>query len=162
MATARQEPTTNVGGRTIWTDKARSDLLVAIIEVAPPSSAAWTEIVRRTQSMGYTYSASSALQHIGKLKRKEITAGRTTSTAPSPAGAAAESGASASSTPKKPRGRATPKSTPTKRKIKREDDEDDDETPSKKKTKASTLSSNMTQTEDDQSMPPPDYNSDED
>ncbi|KAI1269450.1 hypothetical protein F5Y18DRAFT_422403 [Xylariaceae sp. FL1019] len=63
--------TTTPAGRTIWTDKARSDLLQAIIEVAPPSSDEWTRIIQVLRQQGYTYNHNAALQHLQKLKRKD-------------------------------------------------------------------------------------------
>ncbi|KAI0414953.1 hypothetical protein F5X98DRAFT_234224 [Xylaria grammica] len=61
---------TDAGGRTIWNDKARSDLLQAIVDVAPPSTKEWEVIIAKLHAKGYTYNYSAALQHLQKLKKK--------------------------------------------------------------------------------------------
>ncbi|KAI1181918.1 hypothetical protein F5B17DRAFT_436197 [Nemania serpens] len=62
---------TNAAGRTVWNDKARSDLLQSIIDVAPPTSQQWEAIIAQLHAKGYTYNYSAALQHLQKLKRKD-------------------------------------------------------------------------------------------
>ncbi|KAI0161362.1 hypothetical protein GGR57DRAFT_454477 [Xylariaceae sp. FL1272] len=63
--------TTTAAGRTIWNDKTRSDLLQAIVEIAPPSSEEWTRILQLLRQQGYSYNQNAALQHLQKLKRKD-------------------------------------------------------------------------------------------
>jgi hypothetical protein len=53
--------TTNAARRTVWNDKARSDLLLAIMDVAPPSNESWDAIIERLQAKGYTYNHTAAL-----------------------------------------------------------------------------------------------------
>lgn len=52
---------TNAAGRTVWNDKARSDLLQSIIDVAPPTSQQWEAIIAQLHAKGYTYNYSAAL-----------------------------------------------------------------------------------------------------
>ncbi|KAI1084480.1 hypothetical protein F5B20DRAFT_298188 [Whalleya microplaca] len=143
-------------GNFSWTDDAHEKLLLAVWDVKGPFSPEdQVKITTAFQARGYHGGWDAIRQHIGKLKRKEINAGRTSSVASSPAGPAG-SGASAAPTPKKG-GRAATKTTPAKRKIKGEDDQDDDETPSKKKIKTATFPANFGQADRDQPMPPRDY-----
>ncbi|KAI1809491.1 hypothetical protein GGS20DRAFT_571673 [Poronia punctata] len=62
---------TTAAGRTVWNDKTRSDLLMEIIDVAPPSTQQWDEIIEHLHAKGYSYTYNAALQHLQKLKRKE-------------------------------------------------------------------------------------------
>ncbi|KAI1425617.1 hypothetical protein F5Y12DRAFT_714111 [Xylaria sp. FL1777] len=106
---------TNAAGRTIWNDRTRSDLLQAIIDVAPPTSQEWEAIVVQLRAKGYTYNYSAALQHLQKLKKKE--------------GGNAGTAGAAPATPKKPKPTATNAKTPSsrKRKANQTPDEDEDE-----------------------------------
>jgi hypothetical protein len=47
-------------GRTIWDDKTRSDLLLAIVAIAPPSTENWERIIAHLRTMGYSYNANAA------------------------------------------------------------------------------------------------------
>ncbi|KAI1311093.1 hypothetical protein F5Y03DRAFT_321166 [Xylaria venustula] len=112
---------TNAAGRTIWNDKTRSDLLQAIIDVAPPNATEWSDIIARLHAQGYTYNCSAALQHLQKLKKKE--------------------GPSAPSTPKKAKATAGNAKTPTSRKrnqaqrLLNVDKDEDEDMPFLKKVK---------------------------
>ncbi|KAI1196518.1 hypothetical protein F5X97DRAFT_344444 [Nemania serpens] len=115
---------TNAAGRTVWNDKARSDLLLSIYDIAPPTTQEWDAIIAQLQAKGYTYNASAAVQHLQKLKRKE-----------------GGDAASTPSTPTKPKG-GTPKTKKTPasgRKRKNQEvhtaEQDDDEEPDVKKPK---------------------------
>ncbi|KAI0541367.1 hypothetical protein GGR58DRAFT_519478 [Xylaria digitata] len=97
----------NAAGRTLWNDKTRSDLLQAIIDVAPPNSKEWETIIAQLHAKGYTYGFNAALQHLQKLKKKD---------------------GEAPSAPKKP-----PKTKkPTKRKQVPDEDEDEEKVVKKK------------------------------
>jgi len=52
---------TDAAGRTVWDDKARSDLLMEVIDVAAPSSQEWEDILGRLRVKGYNYTSSAAL-----------------------------------------------------------------------------------------------------
>ncbi|KXJ97003.1 hypothetical protein Micbo1qcDRAFT_199750 [Microdochium bolleyi] len=84
MAEAATNSTTDAGGRTIWSDKTRSDLLIAIMENTSPSEDEVTRIMAKVQEQGYVYNWSAAKQHIQKLKRKE-NGGASTGTGGTPA-----------------------------------------------------------------------------
>ncbi|KAI6360131.1 hypothetical protein MCOR25_006838 [Pyricularia grisea] len=62
---------TNSAGRTIWDDRARSVLLQAVMDVAPPSADQWESILEKVQESGYIYTQKAALQHLQKLKKKD-------------------------------------------------------------------------------------------
>ncbi|KDN62147.1 hypothetical protein CSUB01_00852 [Colletotrichum sublineola] len=64
-----------MGPVTVWDDKARSDLLVALLTVMKPSKEDWDRALAAVHDKGYTYTASAATQHIQKLQRKEQTSG---------------------------------------------------------------------------------------
>ncbi|KAI0428998.1 hypothetical protein F5Y09DRAFT_271553 [Xylaria sp. FL1042] len=121
---------TNASGRTIWNDKTRSDLLQAIIDVAPPNAQQWDEISVQLRAKGYTYNYSAALQHLQKLKKKE--GGNSSAPSGTP---------SVPATPKKAKPAAAKAKTPTPRNRKRQaahaldNDEDEDEFLAKKKLK---------------------------
>lgn len=51
----------NAAGRTIWNDKTRSDLLLAIIDVAPPTAQEWETISVNLRAKGYNYNPGAAL-----------------------------------------------------------------------------------------------------
>ncbi|KAJ1338125.1 high mobility group AT-hook protein 2 [Microdochium nivale] len=125
--------TTEAGGRTIWNDKTRSDLLIAIMDNISPTDAEVDRIMAKVNEQGYIYNWSAAKQHIQKLKRKE--GGGTASTASTPAAtpsskagggrkrktdATAAGGADAPTPTKKSRGRKP-------KKEKADDDEDFEE-----------------------------------
>ncbi|WYZ37253.1 hypothetical protein EsH8_II_000759 [Colletotrichum jinshuiense] len=118
---------------TLWNDKARSDLLVALLLVVKPSKEEWDQALVTVRAKGYSYNATAAMQHIQKLQRKEQ--------------AAAENGeesASASNTPanktsgKKAVGKKTP--TPRKRKA---------------AVKKGTANANDAEDGEEQATPPP-------
>lgn len=52
---------TNSAGRTIWDDRARSVLLQAVMDVAPPSADQWESIMEKVQESGYSYTPKAAL-----------------------------------------------------------------------------------------------------
>ncbi|KAI0202580.1 hypothetical protein F4808DRAFT_458752 [Astrocystis sublimbata] len=122
--------TINAAGRTVWNDKARSDLLQAIVDVCPPSQQQWETIIKKLQAKGYTYNHTAALQHLQKLKKKE--------------GPADKDGAEGPATPKKATkattatpGSRKPRATPGtgrrgKRSLAVDEDEADDKQPMKK------------------------------
>ncbi|KAI0518308.1 HET-domain-containing protein [Xylaria bambusicola] len=108
---------TNSPGRTIWNDKTRSDLLQAIIDVAPPTAQEWEAISAQLRAKGYTYNYSAAQQHLQKLKKKEGTGQGSVPATPK----------KAKSTPKgTPKGGKTPTSG-VKRNSNKAFDEDEDE-----------------------------------
>ncbi|KAF2967152.1 hypothetical protein GQX73_g6457 [Xylaria multiplex] len=81
----------NAAGRTVWNDRARSDLLQAIIDVAPPNAKEWEAIIALLRPKGYTYGYNAALQHLQKLKKKDggeagNTSAPTTPNKPKPGG----------------------------------------------------------------------------
>ncbi|TLD04911.1 uncharacterized protein PgNI_09726 [Pyricularia grisea] len=51
---------TNSAGRTIWDDRARSVLLQAVMDVAPPSADQWESILEKVQESGYIYTQKAA------------------------------------------------------------------------------------------------------
>ena len=51
----------NAAGRTIWTDKTRSDLLQAVLAEVTPSPEAWEKIQGRLAQQGYHYTPTAAL-----------------------------------------------------------------------------------------------------
>lgn len=51
---------TDGAGRTIWTDKTRTDLLLAIFDVDPPSQK-WEAIAEKLRAKGYNYNYSAAV-----------------------------------------------------------------------------------------------------
>ncbi|KAI8634092.1 hypothetical protein F5Y19DRAFT_411930 [Xylariaceae sp. FL1651] len=116
---------TTPSGKTIWNDKCRSDLLCAVIDIAPPSTNEWNAIINQLKGKGYSYTYTAALQHLQKLKRKE---GPGTAPASTPA------------TPQKPSKGAVAthnkRGTATKRQEPMEDlDDDDDEEENKRPMK---------------------------
>ncbi|KAI1118088.1 hypothetical protein F5Y14DRAFT_447499 [Nemania sp. NC0429] len=106
---------TNAAGRTVWNDKARSDLLLTIVDIAPPTTQQWEAIIAQVQTKGYTYNASAALQHLQKLKRKD--------------GEASAPNTPSKPKPATPRAKRTPNSAAKKRKNQavHDADKDDDE-----------------------------------
>ncbi|KAJ0167364.1 hypothetical protein CTA2_3043 [Colletotrichum tanaceti] len=102
---------------TTWDDKARSDLLVALLTVTKPSKEDWDLALAVVHSKGYTYNANAVMQHIQKLQRKEQTAGDSGEASSTPVKKAAKKATT-------PRKRKTPS-----KKAKAEDgaEEDDDE-----------------------------------
>ncbi|KAI0809439.1 HET-domain-containing protein [Xylaria sp. FL0064] len=119
----------NAAGRTIWNDKTRSDLLQAIIDVAPPTAQQWDAISVQLRAKDYTYNYSAALQHLQKLKRKEAGSSGGASSVPA--------------TPKKNKSTPSKAKTPTsgnrKRQAALDRDEEEDELFSKKKLKFELL-----------------------
>ncbi|KAI1347725.1 HET-domain-containing protein [Xylaria sp. FL0043] len=119
----------DAAGRTIWNDKTRSDLLQAIVDVAPPTAQQWDAISAKLRAKGYTYNYSAALQHLQKLKKKE--AGNS---------GGASGASSVPATPKKNKSTPSKAKTPTsgnrKRQAALDRDEDEDELFSKKKLKS--------------------------
>ncbi|KAJ3579422.1 hypothetical protein NPX13_g1141 [Xylaria arbuscula] len=106
---------TDGAGRTVWNDKTRSDLLLAITNVFHPTSEQWDTISIELRAKGYTYNYNAAIQHLQKLKKKE-----------------ANGPPSMPSTPRKPKAAGaktpkTPKSTGKKRKHEEPQDRDEDE-----------------------------------
>ncbi|KAH9431246.1 hypothetical protein MCOR02_008548 [Pyricularia oryzae] len=117
------------GFETIWDDRARSVLLQAVMDVAPPSADQWESIMEKVQESGYSYTPKAALQHLQKLKKKDPN-GPGAATPSTPKGkktAASATGSAAKSTSK--RGRK-----PAKKVLDADDDEEDDfdASPSKK------------------------------
>ncbi|KAK1596205.1 uncharacterized protein LY79DRAFT_701684 [Colletotrichum navitas] len=109
---------------TVWDDKARSDLLVALLTVTKPSKEDWDRALAAVHEKGYTYTASAAMQHIQKLQRKEQTPGDSGEASATPT----KKGAKKAATPRK---RKTPVQ---KAKIESEaEDEEEQETPVPKK-----------------------------
>ncbi|KAI1637413.1 hypothetical protein F4809DRAFT_318948 [Biscogniauxia mediterranea] len=131
---------TSKANRTNWNNDTHRDLLLAIMDHAPPSLAQWDKIIAQVHRQGYVYTQGAAIQHLSKLRAKENNGNGND---------AANAGSSAPATPKKAGGKgakATPRTATTtgKRKAKKkalrddlDDDDDDDivdddETPTKK------------------------------
>ncbi|KAI1485010.1 hypothetical protein F5X96DRAFT_691522 [Biscogniauxia mediterranea] len=129
---------TSKANRTNWNNDTHRDLLLAIMDHAPPSLAQWDKIIAQVHRQGYVYTQGAAIQHLSKLRAKENNGND-----------AANAGSSVPATPKKAGGKgakATPRGATTtgKRKAKKkalrddlDDDDDDDivdddETPTKK------------------------------
>ncbi|OLN91939.1 hypothetical protein CCHL11_01511 [Colletotrichum chlorophyti] len=113
---------------TVWNDKTRSDLLVALLPIVKPTKEQWDQILEAVEAKGYSYTSGAVMQHIQKLQRKE-------------SAAAAENGeGSASATPQKktPKKAATPRKrkTPAKKAQTDDSDEADVGSPVPKKPKA--------------------------
>ncbi|KAI1341922.1 hypothetical protein F5Y15DRAFT_413846 [Xylariaceae sp. FL0016] len=155
---------TNALGRTMWNDKTRSDLLLAIIDHAPPTPAQWEKIIEQLNGQGYVYSHTAALQHLQKLKRKDKdgagagangSAGSVPSTPKKGAkgGAAKNGGGSRSTTGGRKR---TTRPDPVDFESAANDDDDEPDTPARKKVKATPAPANKGQLEEDEPAPPAD------
>ncbi|KAL2147883.1 hypothetical protein VTI28DRAFT_3361 [Corynascus sepedonium] len=56
---------------TVWDHDAHLALLQAFMAEAPPQPAQWDAILERVAKKGYFYTASAAIQHLQKLRRKD-------------------------------------------------------------------------------------------
>lgn len=61
LPTYRNIMATDGAGRTVWNDKTRSDLLLAIHSVWSPTSEQWDAISVELRAKGYTYNYSAAV-----------------------------------------------------------------------------------------------------
>ncbi|TGJ88052.1 hypothetical protein E0Z10_g721 [Xylaria hypoxylon] len=119
----------DAAGRTVWNDKTRSDLLQAIIDVAPPNTKEWDAIAVQLRAKGYTYNYSAALQHLQKLKKKEGTEGTSEPGTPKKAGEATAAKGKKSTGPGNKRKRSNA------HKLAEDEDEDEDDKKVMKKIK---------------------------
>lgn len=55
-----ENPTTDSCGRTIWNDKTRSDLLIAVMDNCNPTDDQVERIMTRVAAQGYVYNWSAA------------------------------------------------------------------------------------------------------
>ncbi|ROT43550.1 hypothetical protein SODALDRAFT_319975 [Sodiomyces alkalinus F11] len=109
---------------TVWDDKARSDLLIAVLNTVKPTKQQWDEIVAKVEAKGYHYTPNAVQQHLNKLQKKMANGGSEQSTPTTPA--------------KKPRGgKGSTPASKRKAALKAEDGDDSSEmeTPLKKKTR---------------------------
>ncbi|KAL9489486.1 hypothetical protein ACSS6W_001763 [Trichoderma asperelloides] len=118
MVASKATDTTPSGNKPTrgWDAAAHEALLLCVIDEIKGGKAFLTEVTRRMQERGYTYSYDAINQHVQKLRKNRDTTGIVTAADPA-------SGASkASATPRKAAATPRKRRTPAKKDV----DEDDD------------------------------------